>query len=128
MFRSALIVLSVVIWASAPTWGFGTKKTAASEPASGISPSASPIWVAKADGSKSCGAKAGASLEAMSAPLKKLGIRVLQSVKAHDGMMHTQVCGASTGMLNAYQVSSKDLEKAKGAGFFEYRFPEKGAN
>jgi hypothetical protein len=49
--------------------------------------------------------------------LAKAGIKVLSAAKQPDGMMHTQVCGAPTGMANTYEINSTDLKKAEKLGF-----------
>ena len=42
-----------------------------------------------------------------------------QEVKI-DGLMHSMRCGASNGRANVYEISKKDLEAAKKAGFKEW--------
>jgi len=74
------------------------------------------IRVGKSDGSLQCGMKVGVSLSDMSeAELK--GIKILSSEKKNDGLMRIQSCGASTGMMNTYEIRHQDLRKAQNAGF-----------
>ena len=74
------------------------------------------IRVAKSDGSQQCGMKAGVSLDDMAKEELK-GITVLSSEKQNDGLMRIQSCGASTGMMNTYEIRHQDLRKAQKAGF-----------
>lgn len=94
---------------------------ASAEKKEGAQPAAakqvSTMWVMIADGSQSCGFKKGATLEESAELLKKADVKVLQSKKGTDGMMHVQMCGAATGKVNGYEISSSDFEKARKAGF-----------
>lgn len=74
------------------------------------------LRVAKADGSQQCGMRAGVSLENM-AKNELDGVKIISSEKRNDGMMRIQSCGASTGMLNTYEIRHQDLLKAQKAGF-----------
>jgi hypothetical protein len=77
------------------------------------------LWVARADGSRSCAPGKAASLEDSAAELKKAGVTVLESRKSHDGKMRAAVCGIETGRRNAHRVAKADLEKAQQLGFAE---------
>lgn len=76
------------------------------------------VLVAKADGSLQCGVSKGMSPEAMEKELK--GIRVFSREKRPDGLMHIQVCGQPTGMLNVYEILEGDLAKAEARGFKKF--------
>ena len=77
------------------------------------------VKVAKSDGSKQCGMGPGVSLSVMKKELHET--KVLSSTKVHDGLMRVQVCGASTGMLNVYEIPRADLAKALRKGFSEFQ-------
>jgi hypothetical protein len=99
---------------AAPT----TSATAtASTPAIGTASAVAKVKVYKADGSKQCAQTKGTDLKVMEKQLTKAGIKVFSSAKQPDGMMHTQVCGAATGMANTYEINSSDLKKAEKLGF-----------
>ena len=74
------------------------------------------IRVAKSDGSQQCGIKAGISLSDM-ANEELPGVTILSSEKQNDGLMRIQSCGASTGMMNTYEIRHQDLRKAQKSGF-----------
>lgn len=73
------------------------------------------VFVYKPDGSKQCESEGKISLTAMS---KQLGsIEIFSSSNKHDGLMRPQVCGASTGYNNVYEIDTKDLDAAIKLGF-----------
>lgn len=74
------------------------------------------VSVFKYDGSKQCEKDSGVSLETMQKKELK-GIKVIKSSKAPDGNMHAAMCGGGTGMMNVYEISEKDLNKAEKRGF-----------
>jgi hypothetical protein len=74
------------------------------------------VSVFKYDGSKQCEKDSGISLETMQKKELK-GIKVVKSSKQPDGMMHASMCGGGTGMMNVYEISEKDLNKAEKRGF-----------
>jgi hypothetical protein len=78
------------------------------------------ILVYKYDGSKQCGEGKEITLDAMSRQLQD--IKIVSMSKKHDGMMRIQVCGAPTGHANVYEISDKDLNKAKSYGFQLWKF------
>lgn len=78
------------------------------------------VLVFKYDGTKQCGEGQEISLDAMSRQLKD--IKIISMSKKHDGMMRIQVCGAPTGHANVYEISDKDLAKAKSYGFQQWKF------
>src|SRR5690606_22862206 len=77
------------------------------------------ILVAKSDGSRQCEEKSGISLVEMEKQLK--GIKVYSRSTQSDGLMRIQVCGASTGRLNVYEIDAANLAKAKSLGFKEWK-------
>lgn len=78
------------------------------------------VLVFKYDGTKQCGEGQEISLDAMSRQLRD--IKIISMSKKHDGMMRIQVCGAPTGHANVYEISDKDLAKAKSYGFQQWKF------
>ncbi len=78
------------------------------------------IQVAKPDGSRQCGMRAGVSLEDM-AKEQLPGVNIISSEKKNDGLMRIQSCGAETGMLNTYEIKHQDLVKAQKAGFTVFK-------
>lgn len=75
------------------------------------------VWVGKDDEAKSCAKDRGIPLETMETILSGAGIKVLARRKVPDGMARIQMCGADKGEMNGYQISRKDLDKAKNLGF-----------
>jgi glucose/arabinose dehydrogenase len=73
------------------------------------------VFVSKADGSLQCGMGKAISAEEMEKELK--GIKVLSRDKRSDGMMHIQVCGSPTGMINVYEIPASSLAEAEARGF-----------
>jgi len=51
------------------------------------------------------------------AELKKAGVFAFEARIGHDGMMHTTVCGASTGNTIEVQVAKLDVERAQALGY-----------
>ncbi len=77
------------------------------------------VWVVRSDGSQSCGLKEPQALADGEKALKDAGIASFGSSKGNDGMMHMQMCGASTGGLNGYLIQKQDLQRATALGFKE---------
>jgi hypothetical protein len=75
------------------------------------------VWVTASDGSKSCEQGSGTPLENGRATLQSAGIEVFDAQKGQDGMAHIQMCGASTGSQNTYQIAVADVAKAEKLGF-----------
>ena len=73
------------------------------------------VFVFKADGSLQCGMGKPISAEEMEKELK--GIKVLSRDKRPDGMMHIQVCGSPTGIINVYEIPASQLAEAQSRGF-----------
>lgn len=79
------------------------------------------VFVFKADGSQQCGMGKAISVQDMEKELK--GIRVFSREKKPDGLMHIQVCGSPTGIINVYEISVNDLSKAVELGFKKLERP-----
>lgn len=73
------------------------------------------ILVYKYDGSRQCGQGTTVPLEAMAKDLQPISI--FSKTKKNDGLVRIQMCGAPTGRANVYEISQKDLPKAKALGF-----------
>ncbi len=73
------------------------------------------VRVYKSDGSRQCEKRTGRSVESMERELA--GIPVHHREKRSDGLMHIQVCGSPTGMINIYEIDSSNLKKAEERGF-----------
>jgi hypothetical protein len=84
-------------------------------PSSGNDPAGSTVLIYKYDGSLQCAMGKGLSPEEME---KDLGsVKALSRNKRSDGLMHIQVCGQPTGMVNVYEINSKSLPDAEKRGF-----------
>ncbi len=77
------------------------------------------LFVAKNDGSKQCESNTGMTVELMEKQLK--GIKVYSRSTKNDGLIRVQMCGASTGYYNVYEIDETSLVKAKGLGFIEWK-------
>lgn len=86
-------------------------------PASELTSSGDTVWVMRPDGSQSCSAKSGESLDDGADELKHANIHVLDSKKSASLKLHSQLCGMPTGTSNAYQISRSDLPKALTLGY-----------
>jgi hypothetical protein len=85
-------------------------------PPAAAPPAAAPtVLVYKPDGSLQCGMGKGMAPEEMEKQLS--GIRVLARDKRSDGLMHIQVCGQATGMINVFEIPAESLKEAEGRGF-----------
>ena len=86
------------------------------------SPSASPttgregtVLVYKADGGLQCAMGKGLTPAEMEKQLE--GIKVFSRDKRSDGLMHIQICGHPTGMINVFEISADSLKDAEAKGF-----------
>jgi len=79
-------------------------------------PQTNTVKVFKSDQSKQCEAN-GIAPDDMRQELIQVGVDVLCSQKAYDGMMHASVCGGATGAINVFVIHSDDLGDAKALGF-----------
>lgn len=73
------------------------------------------VLVYKADGSLQCQQAKGMSAPEMEKQLA--GIKVYSRDKRPDGLMHIQVCGSPTGMINVFEIDASNLAKAEAKGF-----------
>lgn len=80
------------------------------------------IIVYKYDGSLQCGMGKAIPVEDMGKELTAVGIRVSAREKKSDGLMHIQVCGQPTGMVNAFTIPSDRLKEAEQLGFRKWNF------
>jgi hypothetical protein len=78
------------------------------------------IEVAKYDGSLQCEMGKPVSLDEMEKELRAANIAVQAKAKKADGIQHPQMCGASTGTMNVYRITTSDWEKARVLGFVLY--------
>jgi len=78
------------------------------------------IEVAKYDGSLQCEMGRPVSLVEMEKELRAANIAVQAKAKKADGILHPQMCGASTGTMNVYRINTSDWEKARVLGFVLY--------
>lgn len=72
--------------------------------------------IAKSNGSRQC-ESGHVSPAAMKRELLAGGVNVVSMACGSDGLMYPAVCGADTGEINIFEISSSDLEKAKNLGF-----------
>ncbi len=78
------------------------------------------VKVFKSDGSRQCEPKSSSktgpsAVDVMEQELA--GIKVYAREKRRDGLMHIQVCGSPTGMINLYEIDFKYLKQAEERGF-----------
>ncbi|MCM2280855.1 MAG: hypothetical protein NDI61_03300 [Bdellovibrionaceae bacterium] len=78
------------------------------------------VVIYKYDGSLQCGMGQAISVEAMEHELS--GIPIRNREKKPDGMMHIQVCGQPTGMVNTYVIPLTRLAEAEKRGFRRWNF------
>ena len=78
-------------------------------------PSEARVRVYKPDGSRQCEKRGAQSVELMERELA--GIVVYSREKRKDGLMHIQVCGSASGMINLYEIDSSFLKQAEERGF-----------
>lgn len=73
------------------------------------------VRVYKPDGSRQCETSKGQAVDIMERELA--GIRVYSREKRKDGLMHIQVCGSPTGMVNLFEIDFGNLKQAEERGF-----------
>ncbi len=73
------------------------------------------VRVYKPDGSRQCEKKPGILLDTMERELA--GIVVQGRDKRKDGLMHIQVCGSPSGMINVFEIKANFLKQAEQRGF-----------
>lgn len=76
------------------------------------------VVVYKPDGSLQCQMGQAVKPEEMEKQLS--GMTVLSRAKRPDGLMHIQVCGQPTGMINVYEVHASSLLEAERRGFKKF--------
>lgn len=69
------------------------------------------VIIGKVDGSLQCEPESGLNLEQM-AEEQLESVNIVSSFKQHDGFGRRRSCGYETGMMNAYEISIEDMEKA----------------
>ena len=85
-------------------------------PQSQHQPAPKTVKVFKSDQSKQCETN-GIAPDDMRQELIQVGVDVLCSQKAYDGMMHASVCGGATGAINIFVIHEDNLGDAKALGF-----------
>lgn len=73
------------------------------------------LRIYKPDGSRQCENRGAKSVETMERELA--GIVVYAREKRKDGLMHIQICGSPTGMINIFEIDSTFLKQAEERGF-----------
>lgn len=73
------------------------------------------LRIFKTDGSRQCDKRSGTALDIMERELA--GIPVYSKEKRADGLMHIQVCGSPTGMINLFEIDQSNLKQAEERGF-----------
>jgi len=117
--------VAVIVTLSLSAQAFSRKKSEAPAPTPSVSEPPNPteagaadtVWVQKPDGSRSCEAGSGKSIESAADELQKAGVNVLEKNKTNDGKMHAQMCGLDTGKTNAYRIRKADLPRALSLGY-----------
>ena len=77
------------------------------------------VLVYKADGSLQCSKTKGVTPEDME-KRELSGIKVLSRDHRKDGLIHIQVCGTPTGMVNIFEISSSALKNVEARGFKKF--------
>jgi hypothetical protein len=121
--KIALIALLLFVTPFVLAMGEKAPPPAGSDAASSSSVSstaaADSVWVGKPDGSQSCSAGSGQTLDMGAEQLKQANIHVLSSHKMSEAKMHMQLCGIPTGVSNVYEISRADLARALALGYRE---------
>lgn len=78
---------------------------------------ANTFFVFKPDGTLQCDKSPGVSLHSMEQELRSARIKVFSSRKGYDGREGIALCGAPTGQINVYEITSSDVPEALGLGF-----------
>jgi hypothetical protein len=79
------------------------------------------LFVSKPDGSLQCGQGQAMSPQEMEKQLE--GIKVFSRENRSDGLMHIQVCGSPTGMINVFEILAGSLKDAEKRGFKKFEAP-----
>jgi hypothetical protein len=75
------------------------------------------VEVYKYDGSLQCQMGDEVPLDAMAAELEQAGVAVKNRRKGTDGLVHAALCGASSGVINVFEIDSAGLSTAQELGF-----------
>lgn len=73
------------------------------------------IRVYKPDGSRQCEKRTGVPVDVMERELA--GISVFGREKRKDGLMHIQVCGSPSGIVNIFEIEQSFFKQAEQRGF-----------
>ena len=76
-----------------------------------------PILIAKDLGLKQCEPVTGDVLAISKNQLAQQQIKIINAYCAADGLMRTQVCGASTGKLGIFKIPARQFDQAQSLGF-----------
>ncbi len=77
------------------------------------------LLIYRPDGSLQCGAAKGVAPQEMED--KQLqGIHVYSRERRPDGLMHIQICGAPTGIINVFEIPASSLKEAENRGFKKF--------
>ncbi|MGF1684831.1 hypothetical protein [Photobacterium minamisatsumaniensis] len=82
------------------------------------------VYVYQYDGTVQCSPEGEISLDEMEATLTGNGINVISKRKGTDGLNHIDMCGASTGSVNIYEIKTDDLDIAIKLKFMVYVGPK----
>lgn len=75
------------------------------------------VRVFKADGSRQCETNSTSITSPVVMERELAGIKVYSRERRKDGLMHIQVCGSPTGMVNVYEIDQNQLKQAEERGF-----------
>ena len=76
-----------------------------------------PVEIFQYKGSLQCEINSGVPYWEMEQELFAVGIEVLASAEADDGLAHIQVCGSSDGVINVFSIRENQLAAAQALGF-----------
>lgn len=79
------------------------------------------VEVYKYDGTLQCGLGRKLPPEEMAHQLSSAGVNVINARSGTDGLRHMQLCGASTGAINIFEIPSVSFQSALTLGFRYYR-------
>ena len=81
--------------------------------------SVSSVYAYKLDGTKQCETDPEITLVTMEQDLISAGVKVISRRRGFDGREGIALCGAPTGQINIYEISSSDLPVAIGQDFMK---------
>ena len=85
------------------------------------------VSIYKYDGTLQCGLGWEITLDEMEKELRAADIKVISKEKGTDGFMHVDLCGASTGHINIFQIDATGYDKAHKLGYERYLGPSSQA-